>query len=251
MTGGEILNYLREILAFNDLQEINRLSTGQIALWYALMYINNKCSWNEWFTVAVSTLKSRTGLSRDGVYKARNRLSQLGYIGFRENGKGKSGSYKMLTLSNNLHVSIQETPTSSDIIHPSIHPGIHVSLQDSIHLGIQDSIPINKRNETKEDNNNSFSLSAREKIENAENAVENYAAKLWRAVLEKLSDELTPTAISTWFDGCTADGYADKVLTVYTPSEFKRKTIEEKFAGKITDALRELTGEECGFRMGA
>ena len=52
------------ILAFNDLLLSQPLSTGQIALWYALMYVNNKCGWAEWFSAPNRTLESHERLSR-------------------------------------------------------------------------------------------------------------------------------------------------------------------------------------------
>ena len=66
------MNYLTEIKGFYDLVQIKQLSTGQIALWHGLMHINNKCNWNEWFTVANLTLQLVTGLSRAGINKNRN-----------------------------------------------------------------------------------------------------------------------------------------------------------------------------------
>ena len=68
------MNYLTEIKGFYDLVQIKQLSTGQIALWHGLMHINNKCNWNEWFTVANLTLQLVTGLSRAGINKNRNVL---------------------------------------------------------------------------------------------------------------------------------------------------------------------------------
>jgi len=135
------MNYLKEILAFYDMQEINRLSTGQIALWHALMCVNNKCAWNEWFTVAISTLELKTDLSRQGVYKARNTLKQKGYIDFKENGNGKASSYKINTLS----YFAQDT---SQVIAQVI---AQVASQDTAQV----IAPINKLNvnETKRNNN--------------------------------------------------------------------------------------------------
>ena len=74
------MNYLAEILAFYDLVQVKQLSTGQIALWHALMAINNRCTWIEWFTVPNLTLELNTGMSRSGVLKARNALKQYGLI---------------------------------------------------------------------------------------------------------------------------------------------------------------------------
>ena len=117
------MNYLLEIKAFYERLQVNPLSTGQIALWHALMNINNKCAWREWFTVPNITLELNTGLTRQSIVKSRNLLKQLGYIDFRTNST-KATSYKMLTMLNNLQDSLQ------------------VGLQDSL----QDSLPLNKQN---------------------------------------------------------------------------------------------------------
>lgn len=90
-------NYLAEIKAFHDSVGIKQLSTGQIALWYALMYINNKCAWTEWFTIPNRLLELNTGMSRSGVAKARNQLKQLGYIDFKPQGT-KATLYKINTM---------------------------------------------------------------------------------------------------------------------------------------------------------
>lgn len=129
------MNYLTEILAFNDLIQVKQLATGQIALWYALMYINNKCGWQEWFTVSNLTLQLQTGLSRDGINKSRNILKQNGLLDFKQN-TTKATSYKLNTMSKFIQVSSQ------------------VSIQDSSQVGSQVSSQIssalNKQNKTKQ-----------------------------------------------------------------------------------------------------
>ena len=100
------MNYLTEILAFNDLIQIKQLSTGQIALWYALAYINNKCAWVEWFSVPNLTLQMQTGLSRSGINKDRNILKQYGLVDFRPNGT-KATLYKLNTMSKSNQISNQ------------------------------------------------------------------------------------------------------------------------------------------------
>lgn len=80
------MNYLIEILAFMDRVIMERPSTGQICLWHALMYVCNKCGWKQRFTVANATLQLLTGLSRKGVYDAREALREKGLIDFQPNG---------------------------------------------------------------------------------------------------------------------------------------------------------------------
>ena len=96
------MNYLQQIVAFGEYKSINQLSTGQIALWYALMDINNKCGWIEWFSAPNKVLEFRTGLSQTGVYNARKVLKENGLIDYKFNGE-KATNYKMIpiTLFNN------------------------------------------------------------------------------------------------------------------------------------------------------
>lgn len=109
------MDYIRQILAFDDYLMYNQgLSSGQIALWRALMSINNKARWSEWFTASNQTLETLSGLSRQGINKNRNILKQLGLIDFRSNGR-KATSYYICKLytSNSLQESVQH---SSEIV---------------------------------------------------------------------------------------------------------------------------------------
>lgn len=148
------MNYIAEIKAFYDLVQVKQLSTGQVALWHALMVINNKCAWIEWFTVPNLTLELYTGLSRSGVYKARNALKQLGIIDFKPNGT-KATSYKLVSL---LH-STQESNRTDVLMSESKQVGKQDGKQDRKQVGNQggkqdgkqSSNTLNKLNETKLD----------------------------------------------------------------------------------------------------
>lgn len=123
------MNYIAEINSFWDSTILNPLSTGQVALWFGLMHINNKCNWTEWFTVSNQVLSIHTGLSRSGILKARNELKQRGLIDFRERGT-KATSYKMVTMSNSVQDSTQD--------------GKQVCNQDGVQDSTQDSNTLNK-----------------------------------------------------------------------------------------------------------
>ncbi|GIM47594.1 hypothetical protein DNHGIG_31430 [Collibacillus ludicampi] len=88
------MNYILELNAFRDWVMINRASTGQIALWYALMSINNQTGWKEWFSAPNQTLQLMTGLSRQGLDKARNGLIQLGLIQYKKGSPIKQANTK-------------------------------------------------------------------------------------------------------------------------------------------------------------
>ena len=126
------MNYITEVKAFYDLILSKRLSTGQIALWHALMHINNKCAWAEWFTVPNRTLELLTGLSRQAISKNRNIMKQLGYLDFKSNGV-KATSYMLNSLQGSCQDSLQS------------------SLQGGLQSSCQNSGTLNKLNETKLD----------------------------------------------------------------------------------------------------
>lgn len=92
------MNYIRELNAFRDWMLVNHLSTGQIALWHMLLSFNNRAGWQEWFTVPNQTLQLVTGLSRQGLSKARNGLIQAGLIQYKKGRSSQAGSYKMISL---------------------------------------------------------------------------------------------------------------------------------------------------------
>lgn len=125
-------NLITEFKAFYERLQVNPLSTGQIALCLALISINNRCTWQEWFTAPNITLELYTGLSRQAIFKNRNILKQLGYIDFRTNGT-KATAYKVNTMSNSLQDSLQD----------GLQDGLQSSLQDSLPL-IDKDIDIDK-----------------------------------------------------------------------------------------------------------
>ena len=144
------MNYLAEIKAFYDLVQVKQLSTGQIALWHALMAINNKCAWIEWFTVPNIMLELNTGMSRSGVLKARNSLKQYGLIEFKANGT-KATNYKMSTIAKSKQESNQDSTQDST--------------QVSTQVSKQDSNTLNKLNETKLNLNNEKEINKRKSFE--------------------------------------------------------------------------------------
>ena len=97
--GAFFMNYLKEILEFNNFAILNEMSAGQRAMWYALMSINNKCGWKEWFTAPTLVLLTESGLSESGVRKAREALVELHLIEYKSNG-AKAPFYKINSLAN-------------------------------------------------------------------------------------------------------------------------------------------------------
>lgn len=96
------MNYLKEINALYDWIEFNPLTPSAIILWYALMHINNKTGWTETFTVPLSILEAKTGLKRDALYRARNKLKQEGRIDWQERAGRQATVYKIIPFESQI-----------------------------------------------------------------------------------------------------------------------------------------------------
>lgn len=198
------MNYLTEIKGFYDLVQIKQLSTGQIALWHGLMHINNKCSWNEWFTVANLTLQLVTGLSRAGINKNRNVLKQLGLIDFKAN-TTKATSYKLITIAKSNQVSSQD------------------SSQISNQIGNQISSTLNKQDKTKQ---NKTSSCINFYMENINPLITSYEVETLQSYCNDLSEDLIIYAIQDAVEHKAMNmKYIKKILNRYIRQNIK--TVEQ------------------------
>ncbi|MBD8013859.1 DnaD domain protein [Planococcus wigleyi] len=93
------MNYIKLLNSFYDRLETNPLSTSAIALWHALVHVNNKAGWCKEFSVAISVLRVKSGLSEKSVTNARNELKQKGYLDFRSRKGNQSALYQLIDLS--------------------------------------------------------------------------------------------------------------------------------------------------------
>lgn len=162
------MNYLKQVLALNQLQLRDPLSKGQYMLFHALLNVNNDCGWIEWFEVASIRLELFSQMSREGVQKARKELIERGLIEFKSNGT-RAGSYRLKKLyedstQTSTQVSTQDstqnsTQTNTEIeslsppLPTQLEKNTQMSTQDSTQSSTQgstqDSTPLNKLNKTK------------------------------------------------------------------------------------------------------
>lgn len=63
---------------------------------------------------------------------------------------------------------------------------------------------------------------------------------VWKNILDILSNDLTATSINTWFSDCKPVEISDTRLVLYTPTDFKRNIINQRFSATITAALSDL-----------
>lgn len=162
------MNYLKQVLALNQLQLRDPLSKGQYMLFHALLNVNNDCGWIEWFEVASIRLELFSQMSREGVQKARKELIERGLIEFKSNGT-RAGSYRLKKLyedstQTSTQLSTQDstqisTQTNTEIealstpLPTQLEKNTQTSTQDSTQISTQgstqDSTPLNKLNKTK------------------------------------------------------------------------------------------------------
>ena len=162
------MNYLKQVLALNQLQLRDPLSKGHYMLFHALLNVNNDCGWIDWFEVASIRLELFSQMSREGVQKARKELIERGLIEFKSNGT-RAGSYRLKKLyedstQTSTQVSTQDSTQNSTQTNSEIEPlstplptqlekNTQMSTQDSTQSGTQgstqDSTPLNKLNKTK------------------------------------------------------------------------------------------------------
>lgn len=109
-------NYITEINKFYDWLETNQIPKSAIALWHGLMHICNKTGWEERFTVAISTIESKTGFKRSELFEARNILMQKGRINWKQRGGNLCAEYELIFFSINekRKNSVRNTDTSAD-----------------------------------------------------------------------------------------------------------------------------------------
>ena len=184
------MSYISEILAFQGFVQDKSLSSGQIALWYALMYINNRSQWQEWFTVANKSLESNSGLSRQGILKARNALKQFGLLDFQTRGT-KSTAYKLIAISNSSQSGCQNSSQNSS--------------QDGCRDGCQNSSTLNRQDKNRQDKMSYPPISPETEIElplngNGSYSVSKEQAEEWKKLYPAVDIAQQLRNMKGWLD---------------------------------------------------
>lgn len=136
-------NYIAEINAFYDQLEINQLTSSAVALWHALMHINNKAAWSTTFTVAASVLQTKSGLKESMFKKARNELKQAGLIEWSSRKGNQSAIYQIKPLRSQYD---HKYPVQSN----GDRTGVGSSDHTGVYTGDRTGVLLNKQKEKKE-----------------------------------------------------------------------------------------------------
>ncbi len=73
----------------------------------------------------------------------------------------------------------------------------------------------------------------------------NSVQDIWNEILKILSNELTPTAIHTWFSGCRPIEWTDQRLILCAQNGFTQDILQKRFSGVIKAAMNELFSCDC------
>ena len=96
------MNYIREVNAFYNWLRWNPCGTSEIVLWHAVMQAANQQSWPQDFTITNETLYSMTGLGRNALNDARNKLCQKQRLWYRKGRGNQTGMYSILPFDGNI-----------------------------------------------------------------------------------------------------------------------------------------------------
>lgn len=140
------MNYLKNIVKFEVLAELNELPDKTYRLWYVLMSINNACGWIHEFKVPLKVLKSRLNTeSKTTIYNARNQLVQLGLLEVIPGTNGSAAKYHLIPLVHG---------DGTNQYQGSVPSSVPNSGHDSVPADVPSSVPLNKQNKTKQNKTN-------------------------------------------------------------------------------------------------
>jgi hypothetical protein len=100
------MNTYREWRAMSGWINRTRPTVGQLALIQALYILANQQGWPEWCPIPGPVVELFSGLSREGVRKARDALIDYGVIEYRPGRARSSGSYKLVGFE---HLTLNAT----------------------------------------------------------------------------------------------------------------------------------------------
>ena len=92
------MNYIQEINSFYTWLESHPIPKSAIALWHALMAVNNKTGWISDFTVSLSALELKTGMNKTEICKARAKLESEHRIKWVKRGGNSCAVYTLLSF---------------------------------------------------------------------------------------------------------------------------------------------------------
>ena len=77
----------------------------------------------------------------------------------------------------------------------------------------------------------------------------NSLSDVWSSVLQRMSTQLAPTTINTWFDEVEVVTMEDSAFVLHCSNSFKKSTIEARFMSHIKAALKDIFSSDLEVKI--
>lgn len=165
------MDYIRQINAFENLNEFNDIGPGAQLLWYKLMRVANLSGWQKELSISNTRLQSMTKTSEKTLINNRNQLIQNGLLQYKKRGRTKAGIYILSDITGNFTVKTPaDNATTGNIpVDTTVDCSVDTTVNSSVVSSVDTSAYINKtkQNKTKQSNNASESSITKNSEESA------------------------------------------------------------------------------------
>lgn len=107
------MNYIKELNGFREWLLLNELPANAVSLWYTLMSINNTARWKKRFNAPNGVVRQLSGLTKQGLLDARNKLKEQALIDFEKGKRGQASVYEMISLARTDESTLYQTQGES------------------------------------------------------------------------------------------------------------------------------------------
>ena len=149
------MDYIRQINAFENLNEFNDIGPGAQLLWYKLMRVANLSGWQKELSISNTRLQSMTKTSEKTLINNRNQLIQNGLLQYKKRGRTKAGIYILSDITGNFTVKTpaDNTATGNIPVNSSVDSSVDTSVNSSVVSSVDTSAYINKTKQNKTKDN--------------------------------------------------------------------------------------------------
>lgn len=259
------MNYIAEILAFEQWLESHYLPISSQLLWYKLMYLSNKSGWSEWVVVDNLRLMAAVQMSREATFiKARDELIKAGLVEYRKGKKGSPNSYRMKsiieinTFKNVVQKEVQSEVKKGNTFKSEVKSVVESEVKSEVYpvvKSVVESVDIYKQKQKHKQNN----IPLISPVAHFEDFWKAYPNQKRRALAEQAYCNLVLSGIITEEElVASARNYAKHIEEtgdkMYLPNNFLEKYIFEDFLSgtnqeeaesvDVAEPEEELIGED-------
>jgi len=142
------MNYILQLNSFGDFVTQFPQPSKALAVYYALLHINNKCRWRRDFTVANLTLQSFCSISRSDLHKMRKVLLKNGLIEYHKGHGSQAGTYRIVCLYETQSGTQMDTQNGTQVDTQS---GTQLDTQSGTQLDTQSGTQLDTQSGTQVD----------------------------------------------------------------------------------------------------